>query len=342
MPSTLITLLLTTLALAGCTRVEATPVQGAPAGESDPKAEAMSPEAEKSAAAPTSESSTAPKVVETPQAVVRIQPPGRVVAVGDLHGDLDNAVATLHLAGVTDAEGRWTGGDTGFVQTGDITDRGPDSGALIELLKRLQAEAPKTGGQVVALLGNHEAMNLTGDWRYVHEGDIAAYGGEAARKQALGPEGEHGQWLRARPAAAIVGDTVFVHGGIRAALATEGLAPINVGVHQSLTGQLQGPAQGIFLGPNGPLWYRGYVNDPEPTACSELSEALGSLGVQRMVVGHTTRRDGHIASRCGGRLQVIDIGIADPYGGHLGAWVQDGGDARAVYPDGPTDLEDPA
>ena len=39
---------------------------------------------------------------------------------------------------------------------------------------------------------------------------------------------------------------------------------------------------------------------------------------------------------------LIDIGIADPYGGHLGAWVQDGGDARAVYPDGPTDLEDPA
>jgi len=266
----------------------------------------------------------------------------RVVAVGDLHGDLDNALATLRLAGVVDAQGHWSAGSATLVQTGDVTDRGPDSRALIDLMRRLQTESQAAGGQVVALLGNHEVMNLTGDWRYVHPGDIDAFGGVEARKAALGPSGEYGKWLLARPVAASVGDVVFVHGGIRASVAERGLDAINQGVHASLRGQASDATRQALLGSEGPLWFRGYVSGPEPAACAELGKALESLGKTRMVVGHTTRRDGRIQSRCDGRLQVIDVGIADAYGGNLAAWVLDGDDARAVYADGPKDLEDPS
>ena len=34
----------------------------------------------------------------------------RIVAVGDLHADLDNAINTLALAGITDSQGKWSGG----------------------------------------------------------------------------------------------------------------------------------------------------------------------------------------------------------------------------------------
>ena len=47
----------------------------------------------------------------------------RIVAVGDLHGDLGNAYKVLHMAGVVDEEGQWSGGVDFFVQTGDIIDR---------------------------------------------------------------------------------------------------------------------------------------------------------------------------------------------------------------------------
>lgn len=47
----------------------------------------------------------------------------RLVAVGDLHGDIGNARQVLHMAGVVDAAGKWTGDVDVFVQTGDIIDR---------------------------------------------------------------------------------------------------------------------------------------------------------------------------------------------------------------------------
>ena len=113
--------------------------------------------------------------------------PGRVVAVGDLHGDYDAWTAIARDAGLVDARGRWAGGTTTLVQTGDITDRGPDSLKIIRDLQRLEKEAAKAGGKVIVLLGNHEAMNVTGDLRYVDPGEFAAFRGrnsEALRAAA--------------------------------------------------------------------------------------------------------------------------------------------------------------
>ena len=99
----------------------------------------------------------------------------RIVAVGDLHGDLAAWRAIAQAAGLTDSRGRWTGGETVLVQTGDVVDRGPDGLRIIEDLMRLQREAGRAHGRVVALVGNHEAMNMTGDLRYVSAADFAAY-----------------------------------------------------------------------------------------------------------------------------------------------------------------------
>ena len=103
------------------------------------------------------------------------QPSSRIVAVGDLHGDYGAFSAIMADAGLVDRRGRWTGGRTIFVQTGDIPDRGPDSRRIMRDLIRLQREAARAGGRVVALVGNHEAMNVTGDLRYVHPGEYAAF-----------------------------------------------------------------------------------------------------------------------------------------------------------------------
>ena len=269
------------------------------------------------------------------------QPPAkRIVAIGDLHADLDNAHAALKLAGLLDDELRWSGGQTVLVQTGDQTDRGPDSRQVLALLDRLEEEAAAAGGQVIVLLGNHEVMNLTGDWRYVSPGDVATYGGEAARRAAFSAEGEAGRWLHQRDAVAQVDGVVFVHGGVSAryAAAEGGAAGLSDWVRRALAGQ----APDEVLGPEGPLWYRGYLQAPEPVACAELEVALEALGAERMVMGHTTQRSGKIASRCEGRLLGIDTGISDHYGGHLAALEIIGGDAAALYPDGRVDLPDPA
>ncbi len=101
--------------------------------------------------------------------------PARVIAVGDLHGDYEAWHDIARAAGLIDAKGKWTGGTTVLVQTGDVADRGADSRRIIRDLMRLQREAARAGGRVVALVGNHEAMNMTGDLRYVSPGEYAAF-----------------------------------------------------------------------------------------------------------------------------------------------------------------------
>lgn len=284
----------------------------------------------------------APAAPPTPPAVPAAPSPGtgpaRVVAIADLHADLPQAMAVLQLAGLVDAEGHWSGGDTVFVQTGDTTDRGPDSKEVIELIDRLEEEAAAAGGRVVPLLGNHEVMNLQGDWRYVAPGDVADFGSPEARQAAFAPDGALGAWLRQRDIVAKVGRTVFVHGGISAAFAGQGVDAINTAAR----GAIDADPRAAVLGPEGPLWYRAYLLADEAIACEELGRALDALDADRMVVGHTTQRTGRVAARCGGALLGADTGIAAHYGGHLAAVEIRGGDARALYPSGPVDLPDPS
>jgi hypothetical protein len=113
--------------------------------------------------------------------------PERIVAVGDLHGDYDAWDAIARAAGIVDAKGRWAGKATVLVQMGDVADRGPDSLKIIRQLMKLQREAPGKGGKVIVLVGNHEAMNMIGDLRYVHPGEYRAFtdGNSAARRERV-------------------------------------------------------------------------------------------------------------------------------------------------------------
>jgi hypothetical protein len=99
----------------------------------------------------------------------------RIVAVGDLHGDYAAWLDIARDAGLIDSHGRWAGGRTTLVQLGDVVDRGPDSLKIVRSLQELQKEAPRAGGRVVVLLGNHEAMNLLGDNRYTTPGEYASF-----------------------------------------------------------------------------------------------------------------------------------------------------------------------
>lgn len=99
----------------------------------------------------------------------------RVVVFGDLHGDYDKFVDMLRMAGLVDQNNSWIGGRTHLVQLGDVPDRGPNSRSILDLLHRLEAPARRAGGAVHALIGNHEAMNVEGDLRYVSAGEYASF-----------------------------------------------------------------------------------------------------------------------------------------------------------------------
>jgi hypothetical protein len=122
----------------------------------------------------------------------------RVIVLGDVHGDYDQYMDVLRAAGLVNRRGRWDGGETHFVQTGDIPDRGPDTRKIMDHLAGLQKDAEKQGGRVHTLIGNHDAMNVYGDLRYVTPGEYAAFEGRGSERLREAQWEHHIKTLEAR------------------------------------------------------------------------------------------------------------------------------------------------
>jgi hypothetical protein len=205
-------------------------------------------------------------------ALVRIDaaPPSRIVAIGDVHGAGEPFVSILQRTGLINADRRWAGGNTVFVQTGDLLDRGTGVRAVLDLLMALEPQASAAGGRLQVLLGNHEFMNLMGDTRDVAPElyqsfaddrseqkreqaflaasrmkravplDKAAWMAEhppgyLEYREAFQASAPYGKWLRSKPVVAEVAGTVFLHGGINPEFTTESLDNINRRARRELT-----------------------------------------------------------------------------------------------------------
>jgi len=124
----------------------------------------------------------------------------RIVAVGDVHGDLPAFKAVLVQAGVIDGAGAWAGGSTVLVQTGDLIDRGPSMRSVFDFVMALEQAAAKAGGRVVPLLGNHEVMNITGDLRYVAPASYAEFADAQSEKRREDAWRQVADWRKRRAA----------------------------------------------------------------------------------------------------------------------------------------------
>jgi len=252
----------------------------------------------------------------------------RIVAVGDVHGDFDQFVKTLRAARVIDEKNEWIGGKTHLVQVGDVLDRGPDSRKAMDLLMKLEEEASKAGGAVHALIGNHEAMVLLGDWRYVSPQEEKAFGGAEPYREAM--SAKYGRWIRSHNAVVKINEIVFVHAGITLAFARRSITEINQAVREDLE---KGNEHGIAMDLSGPLWDRTLATGDEDEVSKELEEVLKGYGARRMVVGHTVSTQG-VSARAGGRLIRIDVGMFSGFGGPAACLVVENGTFYEVrFPD---------
>jgi hypothetical protein len=251
----------------------------------------------------------------------------RIVAIGDIHGDYAVAIKALQLAGVIDTKGRWNGGKMIVVQTGDEIDRGDDDRQVIDLFERLRSEAQAAGGAVYPLSGNHETMNVYLDFRYVTDGSFKDFtenvpssmdpipdlpADRQARAAAFLPGGQYAKILATRPVMQVVGNTAFVHGGIRPEHVKTGIDAMNQAAAAWMAGQAEQPA--FVRDSKGPLWMRDYSEDkPTAEACAMLKETLAGLGAKRMVVGHTVQKG--INAACQNQVWRIDVGLSAYYKG---------------------------
>jgi len=237
---------------------------------------------------------------------------------------------------------------------------------LIDLLMRLEVQANKAGGRVHVLLGNHEVMNIRGDLRYVSAGEYDSYkspGAEALQHKlfesdttteqrkdgdyrrtwekqhplgwverwiAFSEAGVYGKWLRRRNTVIRINGVLFLHGGISPKYASLDIRDINERVRAEL---LKPPAEAridVVVDPEGPLWYRGLAQSPEPDLAGHVDNVLAAFRVQHLVIAHTPT-PGIVMPRFGGKVIMIDVGLSEAFGAGQACLEFEGGKPSAIH-----------
>ena len=149
----------------------------------------------------------------------------RIIVIGDLHADFAKIFKIFVDLKLIDVNKRWIAEpkDTVVVQVGDQLDggaRGMSNDAsgennILDLMEHIHDQAIVYDGGVYSLLGNHELMNVSGNFSYASKKDIETDGGEENRKKLYKPGGELANRLSCtRNVVLKVGSFLFAHAGV--------------------------------------------------------------------------------------------------------------------------------
>jgi hypothetical protein len=309
----------------------------------------------------------------------------KLVAIGDIHGDLVVAIKCLKLAGVINNNipnntriinnVKWIGGKTHVVQLGDQIDRVrpnalindicpkdddgiyEDEGSdlkIITLFNNLHKQALKQGGACFSILGNHELMNVDGDFRYVSPREFREFGNffKASKSIKNGnyPYGYNERKLAFQCGGSIavklantrysilqVGSWIFVHGGLTPKIADEySFDEINKAIKDWLMGckkpETLTNVNKIYHtddDTNSPFWSRMFSDNEEWIPRESENLFLNTLSnaniknnrnrrneIKGMIVGHSPQfmYEKGINSACNNSLWRVDAGMSRAFG----------------------------
>ena len=168
----------------------------------------------------------------------------RIIAIGDIHGDLNLAINSFKIAKLIDDNGNWIAQPphTVVVQVGDQIDSCrpirdvmdcqtkkyagdiAEDVSVLQFFNAMHEKAAAHGGAVYSLLGNHELMNAEEDFTYVsyenyynftYKDGNRTYRGPSGRTEAFAPGGPIAKMLACtRSSVLIIGSNLFVHAGL--------------------------------------------------------------------------------------------------------------------------------
>ena len=252
--------------------------------------------------------------------------------VSDIEGNFGAFRKLLQANNVMDANFNWTFGNGHLVLTGDFVDRGTQQTEVLWLIYSLEEKAKAAGGYVHYVLGNHEIMNMSGDLRYLnakyvehaillHENFTALYGENT----------ELGKWLRTKNVIEKVGDILFCHAGVSAAvnrmdLSTSKINKLVRPYYADTTYQYNSAEADTLYSDLGPFWYRGYYSGVKASTI-QVDSTLSAYKVKHIATGHTVIAD-TISVLYNGKVLNTDVHHAK---GHTeGLLIEDGKYYRAT------------
>jgi hydrogenase maturation factor len=259
----------------------------------------------------------------------------RIIAIGDIHGDFDVFIKTLLLGKVINSNNDWIATDTIVVQMGDQIDSiraemlaekkevGRFSFLKINnLIKKLDKKARKKKSRIISILGNHEIMNIMGDFRYtglnqmfettddINSSELEMI--DDRKKFFKNNKDMIIDFACNRNVIVKVGSWLFVHGGlVLEVLKDYNLEQVNKIVSNWILGKKINPIDFkklINFNPQSPLWNRDF-GSPD-IDCKYLYKTLNFINLKNMVIGHTIQSNG-INSTCNQKLWRVDVGLSN-------------------------------
>lgn len=247
--------------------------------------------------------------------------PEKLLVIGDIHADYESFIFTLKKSGMVNNKLQWVGRKTYLVIMGDLVDgksrvgnwSGDSDVKVVNLIERLMVAAKKKGGMVIVLLGNHEFMNIRGNFNYSGESGIKEMGGENGRKRYF--KTKFKKFGKSCYLAVKIGDWVFCHAGIPPEISLLYTIPeLNILSLRFFNNLLKPNEEKNFFeiisGDNGILTTREFGIDP--VNCRRLNISLQQLKAKYMVVGHTVQT--MINSVCNTKLWRVDVGLSRAFG----------------------------
>ena len=235
------------------------------------------------------------------------------IVIGDVHGDGDRLIHVLGRLRLATPDAVWTGGTVALIVMGDVLDgksRDPSDRefvstlpdfAIVRYLEALRLSAAQSGGSVTCLKGNHEVMNLMGQFGYVHPADMERCGGPQQRREIFGPRGEVGKLVARWKRIHIDNGVLFCHAGVHTDYANDIVGAGDI-------------ARGAKTVPNHHLLeHRQYAVDAYGNdELVKLRAMLRRCGCRLMMIGHNTVARPQAV--WAGTVVQTDAGLSRAYG----------------------------
>ncbi|GAW82393.1 shewanella-like protein phosphatase 1 [Plasmodium gonderi] len=244
---------------------------------------------------------------------------GKIIAIGDIHGDIESLKLILRHSNLINENDDWIGENTLLVQVGDILDRGIYGPMIYDYLFKLQKEAIFKNSKIILILGNHEQLNLCGYFDYVNKKEVELFFKNNYNYRLyhfVHKKGKYFQKLIRLPAIAKVNDILFVHAGISKYISLFSLNTIRLKTRlqvENMCNVLPYDKSHNYVTRDGVLWY-DYVSRTVPynhkEACSILSHVFKQYKAKYLVVGHTKQSSHEISYYCNHRFFLIDTGMS--------------------------------
>ncbi len=252
----------------------------------------------------------------------------RVIVIGDIHGDIGILCSCLYMTNIINQNLEWIAqpANTIVVQMGDQVDslsrdtspswEKVDDCTLLRFTEKIDEIAKRKGGRFISMIGNHELMNVLGNYDYVSTFSLNKSGGHSGRMQQFQPGGMYAQILSKRPVVQKIGPLIFCHAG----LLPHHIRNVDNSIHkinelfykflnkESLHEYEKMLIQVLFIDDNSILWNRLYLEQMGPNMEQALQYVLENTNTKHMMIGHNPLSN--ITPFYNLRLWETDVGLS--------------------------------